>query len=77
MKNLGELSFGVFALFMAALLSLIKPFKKLSQVNSIVQQAIAAVKRIYEVLDTQPLITEVASAKTLPLIKKNIIGRFV
>jgi subfamily B ATP-binding cassette protein MsbA len=47
----GELSFGAFALFMAALLSLIKPFKKLSQVNSIMQQAMAASTRIYEVLD--------------------------
>jgi len=73
----GRLSFGLFALFMAALLSLIRPFKKLSQVNSIIQQAIAAVKRIYEVLDVQPLIKEAANAKILPPIKKSIVFRNV
>lgn len=73
----GRLSFGLFALFMAALLSLIRPFKKLSQVNSIIQQAIAAVKRIYEVLDVQPLIKEAANAKILPPIKESIVFRNV
>ena len=73
----GRLSFGVFALFMAALLSLIRPFKKLSQVNSIIQQAIAAVKRICEVLDTQSTIKEIAHARVLPPIKESIIFRNV
>ena len=73
----GRLSFGVFALFMAALLSLIRPFKKLSQVSSIIQQAIAAVKRIYEVLDAQLLIKEAANARVLPPIKESIIFRDV
>ena len=68
----GSLSFGMFTLFMAALLSLIRPFKKLSQVNSIMQQAIAAVKRIYEVLDTQPLITESPGAKVLPAVRTSV-----
>lgn len=54
----GYLSFGAFTLFMAALLSLVKPFKKLSQVSSIMQQALAASERIYEVLDTQPSVAE-------------------
>jgi len=35
----GKVSFGVFGLFLGALLSLIRPFKKLSQVNSLNQQA--------------------------------------
>jgi subfamily B ATP-binding cassette protein MsbA len=73
----GSLSFGGFALFMAALLSLIRPFKKLSQVNSITQQAIAAVRRIYEVLDTQPLIKEAVAVKVLAPIKKNIVFKDV
>jgi subfamily B ATP-binding cassette protein MsbA len=73
----GRLSFGIFALFMAALLSLIRPFKKLSQVNSIVEQALAAVKRIYEVLDTQPSIREIAHSKALPPIRKSIVFRNV
>jgi subfamily B ATP-binding cassette protein MsbA len=73
----GRLSFGVFGLFMAALLSLIRPFKKLSQVSSIAQQALAAVRRIYEVLDIQPSIKEKADAKTLAPIKEGITFRDV
>ncbi len=61
----GELSFGAFALFMAALLSLIKPFKKLSQVNSIMQQAMAASVRIYEVLDAPVSVFQSPLAKEL------------
>lgn len=54
----GKLSFGVFALFLGSMLSLIRPFKKLSQVNSIVQQAIAASSRIYEVFDSMPSVVD-------------------
>jgi subfamily B ATP-binding cassette protein MsbA len=73
----GSLSFGMFTLFMAALLSLIRPFKKLSQVNSIMQQAIAAVKRIYEVLDIQPLITDGPGAKVLPAVRTSVVFKDV
>lgn len=69
----GVLSFGAFALFMAALLSLIKPFKKLSQVNSIVQQAIAASQRIYEVLETNPSVTEKAKTAELNPFKNGVV----
>ena len=69
----GQLSFGAFALFMAAFLSLIKPFKKLSQVNSIMQQAVAASVRIYEILETPPTIREKAEAKELSSFKSSII----
>lgn len=69
----GNLSFGAFALFMAALLSLIKPFKKLSQVNSIMQQAAAASERIYEVLETNPSVREETGAKELSGFKEGIV----
>jgi subfamily B ATP-binding cassette protein MsbA len=62
----GKLSFGVFGLFLGALLSLIKPFKKLSQVYSFNQQAIAASLRIYEVLNTEVKVKEVPGARQLP-----------
>jgi ATP-binding cassette, subfamily B, bacterial MsbA len=68
----GSLSFGMFALFMAALLSLIKPFKKLSQANSIMEQALAASTRIYEVLDTKPTVVEASQAKVLPGLKESV-----
>lgn len=70
-KNL--LSFGVFALFMACLLSLIRPFKKLSQVNSIMQQALTASMRIYEILETKPTVVEKVTTKILPEFKDKIV----
>ncbi len=69
----GRLSFGVFALFMASFLSLIKPFKKLSQVNSIMQQALAASVRIHEILETQPTIKQKFMADDLPVFKHSIV----
>jgi len=69
----GGLSFGVFTLFMAALLSLIRPFKKLSQVNSIMQQALAASLRIYEVLDTSPTVVEKENAGQLSGFKDRVV----
>ncbi len=73
----GRLSFGVFGLFMAALLSLIRPFKKLSQVSSIAQQALAAVGRIYEVLDIQPSVEERPGAGVLAAIKESVVFKDV
>jgi subfamily B ATP-binding cassette protein MsbA len=73
----GRLSFGAFALFMAALLSLIRPFKKLSQVNSIVQQAVAASNRIYEVLDISPTVKEKVPASELTPFKNSLIFKDV
>jgi len=69
----GELSFGAFGLFTAALLSLIRPFKKLSQVSSIMQQAVAASSRIYEILDTPPSIKEKPGAQPLLTFTDSII----
>ncbi|MDD5561842.1 MAG: ABC transporter ATP-binding protein [Candidatus Omnitrophica bacterium] len=63
----GKLSFGVFGLFLGALLSLIRPFKKLSQVNALNQQAMAASERIHEVLETEPSVKE-------PLLPKKLTG---
>ncbi|MCM8782830.1 MAG: ABC transporter ATP-binding protein/permease [Candidatus Omnitrophica bacterium] len=69
----GRMSFGVFGLFLGALLSLIRPFKKLSQTNALFQQALAASHRIYELLERQPTILESPQAVELPRIKKEIV----
>ena len=68
----GKISFGVFGLFLGSLFSLIRPFKKLSQVNSINQQAMAGVARIYDVLNAKPSVVEKTSATELLLIKNGI-----
>ena len=68
----GKISFGVFGLFLGSLFSLIRPFKKLSQVNAINQQAMAAVTRIYEVLNTEPSVIEKQGSGEMPLIKDSV-----
>ena len=68
----GKLSFGVFGLFLGSLLSLVRPFKKLSQVNSLNQQAVAASERIYEVLDTSASVGESPSAFVITGLRDGI-----
>lgn len=69
----GRVSFGVFGLFLGALLSLVRPFKKLSQVNSLNQQAVAASERIYEVLEAEPSVKEKPGALELNGFKEKIV----
>ncbi len=69
----GKLSFGIFGLFLGSLLSLLRPFKKLSQVNSLNQQAVAASVRIYEVLGTSPTVKEKSNPAELTGFKNNIV----
>ncbi|HOX54452.1 MAG TPA: ABC transporter ATP-binding protein [Candidatus Omnitrophota bacterium] len=69
----GKLSFGVFGLFLGSLLSLIRPFKKLTQVHALNQRALAANVRIEEILDLKPSLEEKPHAVTLPNLKSNIV----
>ncbi|MEW6075681.1 MAG: ABC transporter ATP-binding protein [Candidatus Omnitrophota bacterium] len=69
----GKLSFGVFGLFLGSLFSLIRPFKKLSQVNSINQQAMAASVRIHEILDKAPSVPEKPEAAALGGFQRSIV----
>ncbi|MFN2445168.1 MAG: ABC transporter ATP-binding protein [Vicinamibacterales bacterium] len=55
----GRLTAGGFTSFVAALLLMYGPIKKLSRVNANLQQAVAASERIFELLDTH---TEVAES---------------
>lgn len=68
----GALSFGVFGLFLGSVLMMIRPFKKLSSVNAIMQKAFAASGRIYEVFDSRPKIVEEADAWELGGIKDGV-----
>jgi ATP-binding cassette, subfamily B, bacterial MsbA len=68
----GELSFGVFAAFLAAIFSLMKPFKKLSNVYGINQQALAAAERIFQLYDTPVSILEKPDAGPLDNFEKEI-----
>ena len=68
----GELSAGAFVTFLAALLSLMKPMKRLTNVYSINQQAMAAANRIFEVLDTRETTTNKPDALILPRFKDKV-----
>jgi subfamily B ATP-binding cassette protein MsbA len=63
---------GTFFSFLAALLMLYEPVKRLSNVNNTIQQGLAAASRIFEVLDTQPEITDSPGAVPLKQIVRGI-----
>ncbi|HET7317903.1 MAG TPA: lipid A export permease/ATP-binding protein MsbA [Nitrospirota bacterium] len=61
----GNMTVGEFFSFMTALYFLYRPIKDLNGVNSIVQDGVAAAKRIFEVLDTQAEIRDKPGAVDL------------
>jgi subfamily B ATP-binding cassette protein MsbA len=69
----GNISFGVMAVSLAALLSMVRPFKRISQVHAIIQQALAGSARIHDVLETPPSVKESADPKILCGFKERII----
>jgi len=68
----GHLSFGVFMLFFASILQVIRPIKRMANVQTIIQQALAANLRIYEVLDTKPSVVEKSDAIDLQTFKDKV-----
>ncbi|MFQ5952342.1 MAG: ABC transporter ATP-binding protein [Candidatus Omnitrophota bacterium] len=73
-KNIisGELSAGVFSAFLAAIFSMMKPVKKLSNVYGINQHALAATERIFKLLDEPVTIKEREGAPGLESFDKAI-----
>ncbi|UCC95606.1 MAG: ATP-binding cassette domain-containing protein [Candidatus Omnitrophota bacterium] len=67
-----RVSFGIFGFFLASLLSMIRPLKKLSNVHAINQQALAASGRVYDILEEEPKVKEKAGACTIKEIKKGV-----
>ena len=68
----GALSAGAFITFLASMLSVMKPIKRLTNVYTINQQAMAAAERIFETLDTKPSVAEKPGAIILPRIKTGV-----
>ncbi len=64
---------GTFFSFLAALLMLYEPAKRLSNINNTVQQGLAAASRIFEVLDTRPEISDPPEARPLQPIAEGIV----
>jgi len=63
---------GTFFSFLAALLMLYEPVKRLSGVNNTVQQGLAAAARIFEVIDTVPEIQDKPGARALPGVSREV-----
>ncbi|HZP48983.1 MAG TPA: ABC transporter transmembrane domain-containing protein [Vicinamibacterales bacterium] len=74
---LGRLTVGDFGMFVATLLLMYAPAKKLSRVNANVQQAIAAAERIFEMLDTASEVVERPNAPALAPFRDRIEFRDV
>jgi subfamily B ATP-binding cassette protein MsbA len=68
----GEISGGGFVAFLGALGSLYTPIKRISQINNNIQQGIAALKRIYQLLETTPEVAEAPDAVVLPQIAERL-----
>ncbi|MGD2278522.1 MAG: ABC transporter ATP-binding protein [Candidatus Omnitrophota bacterium] len=68
----GELSAGVFGAFLAAIFSMMKPAKKLSNVYGINQHALAATERIFDLLDEPVTIKEKPGAVQLESFERAI-----
>lgn len=60
---------GTFFSFITALLLLYEPLKRISKFNIKIQQALAAADRVFDILDTQPAVTEVPDAIELFPVK--------
>jgi subfamily B ATP-binding cassette protein MsbA len=68
----GNLDPGRFFLFLFAMLSLMQPVRTLSHLNIDIQQGLAAAKRIFEVLDTEPKIKDNPQAIRINSLKDEV-----
>ncbi|MDP8215987.1 MAG: ABC transporter ATP-binding protein [Candidatus Kaelpia imicola] len=68
----GEMSFGIFMLFLAGMAALMKPVKRLIKVYNFNQVALAAGERIFELLNQESSICEVPNASILDMPKEGV-----
>jgi subfamily B ATP-binding cassette protein MsbA len=73
----GASSPGEFFSFLAALLMVYEPVKRLSRVNNVVQEGMAAAYRIYDILDTPPVIEDKPDAVHLRPMERELEFRNV
>ena len=73
----GQLTSGEFTSFVAALILMYGPIKKLSRVSGSVQQALAASERVFEVLDTHTEPQDRPGAQPLKPLRDSIVFKDV
>ena len=63
---------GDFIAFLTSIFLLYEPIRRLGRVNNIVQLGVAASERIFEVLDTEPEISDCDGAKDLEIVSSDV-----
>ena len=61
----GEITLGTLVAFLAYVTSFYEPLRRLTEIDNIIQQAMAAAERIFELLDTDPDIQDASDAIAL------------
>jgi len=69
----GELTVGLFVVFIGAMVSMIKPLKNIGKLNVGFQKAMSAADRIFLLLDTAPTMTVREDAIVLPRVRREIV----
>jgi subfamily B ATP-binding cassette protein MsbA len=68
----GNISFGLFAAFMGSMFQCVQPFKRLSNINAVLQQASAAATRIMKILETPQDVQDRKDVVNLEKVSKEI-----
>jgi len=68
-----KMSFGVFLFSVISISQVIRPIKRMANVLTIIQAALVANVRIYEVLDTNPTVAESSKALEISALKDKVV----
>ncbi|MCC8371546.1 MAG: ABC transporter ATP-binding protein/permease [Rickettsia endosymbiont of Pseudomimeciton antennatum] len=69
----GETTPGAFFAFISAFITAYRPFKSLVSLNMNLQEGIASARRIFNILDTEPIIKDSVNAQTVQLVNPSVI----
>ncbi len=69
----GKTTPGALLSFITAFVTAYRPFKSLVSLNVNLQEGIAATRRVFNILDTEPIIKDNANAKEINFTKPNIV----
>lgn len=67
-----SLTLGWFGIYVGSLVAIIKPIKKIAQMHPVIQNAVAASSRIFNLLDIKPQVIELPESKELPAFNDRI-----
>lgn len=66
MTVMGQITLGTLVAFTAYMVSFYEPIRRLTDIDNIIQQAVAAAERIFELLDVTPDVNDAPGALALP-----------